>query len=106
MRRNPFEQIGQSYGPRPPRLRSRGRRMLILTIVVVVVVAYLYSTTVSYYVDSLWFGALGYASVFWTRLTLQVEVFCAVTIVTFIVLYGAYWALRPENLDELLVNAA
>ena len=102
MRRNPFERVGQPYGQTPPRLRSRGRRILILTIVVVVVVAYLCSTTVSYYVDSLWFGALGYASVFWTRLTLQVAVFCAFAIVTFIVLYGAYWALRPEHLEELL----
>jgi uncharacterized membrane protein (UPF0182 family) len=66
------------------------------------VVAYLCSTTVSYYVDSLWFGVLGYASVFWTRLALQVAVFCAFAVVTFIVLYGAYWALRPEHLDELL----
>jgi hypothetical protein len=102
MRRNPFERVGHPDGPRPPRLRSRGRRTLILTIVVVAVVAYLCSTTVSYYVDSLWFGALGYASVFWTRLGLQVAVFCASSVVTFIVLYGAYSALRPERLDELL----
>lgn len=76
--------------------------MLMLTIVVVAVLAYLCSTTVSYYVDSLWFGALGYASVFWTRLALRVAVFCAFAVVTFIVLYGAYWALRPEHLGELL----
>jgi hypothetical protein len=102
MRRNPFERVGHPDGPRPPRLRSGGRRTLILTIVVVAVVAYVCSTTVSYYVDSLWFGALGYASVFWTRLALQVAVFCAFAVVTFIVLYGAYSALRPEDLDELL----
>jgi uncharacterized protein len=75
--------------------------MLLLAIVVVVVVAYLCSTTVSYYVDSLWFGALGYASVFWTRLALGAAVFCAFAVITFIVLYGAYWALRPEQLGEL-----
>ncbi|HEY1891157.1 MAG TPA: UPF0182 family protein [Steroidobacteraceae bacterium] len=102
MRRNPFERVGQPYGPRPPRLRSGSRRVLILTIVAIVVVAYLCSTTVSYYVDSLWFGALGYASVFWTRLGLEISVFCAFSIASFIVLYGAYWALRPEDFDELL----
>lgn len=75
--------------------------MLLLTIVVVAVVAYLCSTSVSYYVDYLWFGALGYASVFWTRLALRAAVFCAFAVVTFIVLYGAYWALRPEHLGEL-----
>ena len=73
----------------------------MLTIVVVAIVAYLCSTTVSYYVDSLWFHALGYGSVFWTRLDLRVAVFCAFAVVTFFVLYGAYWALRPERLGEL-----
>jgi uncharacterized membrane protein (UPF0182 family) len=102
MRGNPFERVRRPYDPRRPRPRSRGQRMLILTIVVVAVVAYLGSTTVSYYVDFLWFGALGYASVFWTRLALQGAVFCAFAVVTFIVLFGAYWALRPERLDELL----
>jgi hypothetical protein len=74
----------------------------MLTIVVVAIVAYLCSTTVSYYVDSLWFRALGYGSVFWTRLDLRAAVFCAFAVVTFFVLYGAYWALRPERLGELL----
>jgi hypothetical protein len=73
----------------------------MLTIVVVVVVAYLCSTTISYYVDSLWFGALGYASVFWMRLDLRIAVFCAFAVVTFIVLYGAYWTLRPQHFGEL-----
>jgi hypothetical protein len=73
----------------------------MLTIVVVAIVAYLCSTTVSYYVDSLWFRALGYGSVFWTRIDLRVAVFCAFAVVTFFVLYGAYWALRPERLGEL-----
>ena len=68
---------------------------------VVAVAAYLCSTIVSYYVDSLWFGALGYASVFWTRFNLRVAVFCAFSVVTFTVLYGAYRALRPEHLGEL-----
>ena len=56
--------------------------MLLLTIVAAAVVAYLCSTPVSYYVDFLWFGALGYASVFWTRLALQGAVFCAFAVVT------------------------
>lgn len=97
MRSNPFEWVGRPYGPRPPSPRSRRRRTLILTIVVVAIVAYLFSTTVSYYVDSLWFGALGYAAVFWTQLALQVAVFCAFAVVSFVVLYGAYWAFGPSS---------
>ncbi|MGH8291179.1 MAG: UPF0182 family protein [Steroidobacteraceae bacterium] len=101
MRSDPFERIGNPHGPKPPRPRSRGRRHLILTIAVLAVLAYICSTVVSYYVDSLWFGALGYASVFWTRLDLQLSVYCAFAAVTFIALYGAYWALRPERLEQL-----
>ncbi|MGH8229369.1 MAG: UPF0182 family protein, partial [Steroidobacteraceae bacterium] len=95
---------GGPQGPkRPPGpRRPRGPQILILIIAALAVLAYLGSTTISYYVDSLWFGALGYAAVFWTRLDIQVAIFCAFAVATFIVLYGAFWVLRPANLDQLL----
>jgi uncharacterized protein len=102
MRGDPLERTGNPYRARPTGPRPRGSRALILTVGAVAVLAYLCSTTVSYFVDSLWFGALGYLSVFWTGLDLKVAVFCAFAVITFAVLYGAYWALRPQRLDELL----
>lgn len=60
------------------------------------------STVLSYYVDALWFDSLGYASVFWTRLNLQAGIFATCALVTFIVVYGAFRALKPARFGELV----
>jgi uncharacterized protein len=83
-----------------PRRRRRGS--LIVALVALIIVAYGAAAAVSYYVDSLWFESLGYLSVFWTRLDLQIAIFTAFAVVTFAVLYGAFRALRPRQLGELL----
>ncbi len=98
MRRDPYGEKGILNGPRRP----RSSQILIAVIVAVAAVAYAGSATISYYVDSLWFASLGYASVFWTRLDLQAWIFCAFALATFVALYGAFLALRPPRLDELL----
>ncbi len=82
--------------------RRRRRPNLILAIVALIIVAYGVSATVSYYVDSLWFDSLGYSSVFWTRVDLQIAIFTGFAIVTFLVLYGAFLALRPRHLGDAL----
>jgi len=53
------------------------------------------STAASYYVDALWFESLGFASVFWTRISLQAATFGAFALVTFLVVYGVFRALKP-----------
>ncbi|HEY7285829.1 MAG TPA: UPF0182 family protein [Vicinamibacterales bacterium] len=58
-------------------------------------------TMVSYYVDALWFDALGYADVFWKTLRIQSQIFTIFGAVTFVVLYGSFLALKPERLGEL-----
>jgi uncharacterized membrane protein (UPF0182 family) len=58
-------------------------------------------TVLSYYIESLWFDSLGYIEVFWTTLRVQAAVFSAFAAVTFLVLYGAYVALKPPRLGEL-----
>jgi uncharacterized protein len=83
------------------RRRRRGHPSLIIAVLALLIIAWASSTTVSYYVASLWFGTLGYASVFWSRLDLQIGVFAAFAVVTFIVLYGAFRALEPRQLGEL-----
>ncbi len=104
MRGDPYDGTNILHGPRRPGRprRPRSPQVLIVAVVVLALVAYGASTTISYYVDSLWFASLGYASVFWTRLDLQVEIFCAFAIATFVALYGAFLALRPARLDELI----
>lgn len=107
MKGDPFERWSPAFGARPRQRppqgpRPRGPQRLIAVLAILAVLGYLGSTTITYYVDALWFGALGYASVFWTRLDLKVAVFCTFAAATFALLYGAYWALKPRHLDELL----
>src|SRR5713101_4307936 len=58
-------------------------------------------TALSYYVDVLWFGSLGYRDVFWKMLGLQWGIFAAFTAVTFLVLYGSFLALKRAHLPDL-----
>src|SRR5258708_30278403 len=82
----------------PTRPRGRGAGMLLLVLLVGLWAAA--SSAVSYYVDSLWFASLGYEAVFWKSLNIQGLVFSAFAGITFVVLYGAFLALKPARFGE------
>lgn len=84
--------------PRPPQRRNRG---VLLLVAVLAAIMFGGGTALSYYVESLWFDSLGYVDVFWTTLNVQAAVFSVFAAVTFLVLYGAYVALKPSRLGEL-----
>ena len=76
------------------RQRQRPRRRLFLIIFAVLAVIFFSSRTVlSYYVDALWFGSLGYAEVFRKTISLQWLVFAVFFAATFFVVYGWFLAL-------------
>jgi len=77
----------------------------ILLLAVLVSVVLVGGWGLSYYVDALWFESLGYKSVFLTRLALQVAAFAGFALVTFLVLYGAFLALKLAGLDQLVGSA-
>src|SRR5258708_34661386 len=85
-------------GARPR--RGRVARFALLAALGVVVVGG--STAASYYVDALWFESLGLASVFWTRLTLRAAVFGAFVVLTFLIVYGVFRALKPDRVGALM----
>ena len=72
----------------------RRRRLFFLILAVLAVVVFFGRTALSYYVEALWFGSLGYRDVFRTTLSLQWAVFAAFTAVTFLILYGWFLAVR------------
>src|ERR1700730_17423624 len=80
--------------------RGQVARFALLAVLGVVVLGG--STAASYYVDALWFESLGLASVFWTRLSLQAATFGAFALVTFLVVYGVFRALKPNPLGQLI----
>jgi uncharacterized membrane protein (UPF0182 family) len=81
----------------PPRRRSLF--LLLLAIFLVVILGS--RTALSYYVDSLWFGSLGYGEVFRRTLSLQWAVFAAFFAVTFLFIYGWILALRRAHQADL-----
>src|SRR5215218_7381422 len=85
----------------PPRGR-RPRRFGLLAFLLGCLLLFVGGGTVlSYYVDALWFGSLGYSAVFWRTLSLQTAIFALTAVVTFAVLFGAFVALKPAGFGEL-----
>ena len=58
-------------------------------------------TALSYWVDLLWFSALGYPQVYWKTLCLQMGVFGVFSALTFAVLYGTFLALKQAHRSDL-----
>jgi len=83
---------------RPPRRSSR-----ILFVLIVLIVAALLgsSSALSWYVDSLWFGGLGYRAVFWKSWSLGWIVFATFFAATFLLLYGWFLALWQMHQPDL-----
>ena len=85
-----------------PRTHPPRRRRLLLLIAVLVAIVFSGRTALSYYVDVLWFGSLGYGDVFWKTLSLQWGIFAAFCIaLTFLLLYGSFLALKRAHLPDL-----
>jgi uncharacterized membrane protein (UPF0182 family) len=76
-------------------LARRRRRLPLIALLVIVIAIFVGGRTwLSYYVDSLWFGSLGYSDVFWKTLRLESTVFIVFFAATFLILYGSFQAMR------------
>jgi uncharacterized membrane protein (UPF0182 family) len=73
----------------------------LLVIAIVVFLLLSSRTALSYYVELLWFGSLGFADVFRKTLRLQYGVFAVFSVVTFVILYGWFLALRRAYQPDL-----
>src|SRR6202142_4138266 len=79
---------------------SRGR--IFLAVVLLGVLLFSSRTALSYYVQLLWFGSLGYEALFRKTLSLQWEVFGGFSAATFVILYGWFLILRRAYQADLL----
>ena len=87
---------------RPKLKQPLGRPAKILLLVVLLsVILFGGQTVLSYWVDLLWFRSLGYGDVFWTTWRLQCGIFAIFAVVTFLILYGAFVALKRAHQANL-----
>src|SRR5438445_9307364 len=86
-----------------PRIQSprRRRRVFIRIVAVLAVVFFGGRAALSYYVDVLWFGSLGYRDVLLKTLSLQWGIFTAFAVATFFILFGSFLALKRAHLPDL-----
>ncbi|MGA2358519.1 MAG: UPF0182 family protein [Terriglobales bacterium] len=85
----------------PPTHPPRRRRRFLLILAVLAGIFFGGRTALSYYVNVLWFGSLGYGDVFWKTLSLQWVIFAVFTAATFLILYGSFLALKQAHLPDL-----
>jgi len=83
--------------PHVPKLRRR----LIVILIVIAAIVFGGKAALSYWVDLLWFRSLGYSDVFWTTWRLEWGVFAIFSIATFVLLYGAFLALKRASQSSL-----
>jgi uncharacterized protein len=79
----------------------RRRRRLLLILVALAVIFFAARSALSYCVEVLWFGSLGYADVFWKTFGLQWGIFLAFVAATFVILFGTFLALKRAHLPDL-----
>ncbi|HEU5335812.1 MAG TPA: UPF0182 family protein, partial [Terriglobales bacterium] len=89
---------------RPARPSRRRPGWLLILIVAIVILLFGARTWLSYYVDALWFGSLGYGDVFWKTLSIEAVVFLAFAAATFIILYGSFLLLQRAYLSDLPIG--
>ena len=79
----------------------RRRRRFFLMVAILAGIFFASRTSLSYYVDVLWFESLGYRDVFWKTLSLQWVIFAAFAAATFLVLFGSFLVLKRAHLPDL-----
>jgi uncharacterized membrane protein (UPF0182 family) len=84
-----------------PNRTRRPKRLIFVFLAVIVAALIGSSTALSWYVDSLWFGTLGYGSVFWKGWGLGWCVFVVFFAATFVLLYGWFLALWQMHQPDL-----
>lgn len=72
----------------------RRRRWLWLVLIAIVLLLFIASRGLSIYLSALWFGSLGYSSVYWYIFKLKIELFVIFFVVTTGLLRGAFWLIE------------
>ena len=75
---------------------------IFLTLILMTTIGLLFSKTVVHILtESWWFDAVGFAEVFWTRITWQILVWVGTFAFCFLFLWGNYWLAMRLSRDRL-----
>jgi hypothetical protein len=84
---------------RPPQYQQpfdlRPARGFLLRVGILIILLIAAFQSISFYVERLWFGSLGFESVYWYRLQAQAYVFLAFTVVTALALWILFRLVMP-----------
>ncbi|HYE65352.1 MAG TPA: UPF0182 family protein [Pyrinomonadaceae bacterium] len=86
----PVDPDDQIIDLEPPK-RRRWRRWVILAAVALVIAFF---SALSIYIETLWFGSLGYTAVYWYTFRLKLALFAIFLLSTVIILRSAFWLLE------------
>src|SRR6266705_1160742 len=86
----PFDTEGEIIDVGAPRSRRRGRWRWFVAIAIIILL-FLSSRALSIYLSALWFGSLGYASVYWYMFKLKIELFVAFFVLTAVIVRAGLW---------------
>jgi len=81
--------------------QQRPRLAVYLFLAVIILIFIGGRTAISYWVDLLWFRSLGFATVFWKSFGLEWGTFAVFAALTFLILFGAFLALRHSHAGDL-----
>jgi uncharacterized membrane protein (UPF0182 family) len=85
----PFDRDGEIIDVSPT--KPKRRRWKWLLVVAVVLLLFVASRALSIYISALWFGSLGYSSVFWFIFRAKLELFLIFLLATTAILRGGFW---------------
>src|ERR1051326_4504877 len=89
----PFDSGGEIIDVGPRRAR-RGRRWWCLLVAAAAAIFLFSSRALSISVSALWFGSLGYSSVYWYMFRLKIELFVIFFLLTVFILRAALWLIE------------
>src|SRR5579883_2302423 len=83
------------YHSNPPDLRSA--RTFVIRLAIALAVLFAAFQSISFYVESLWYSSLGFASIYWYRIRAQSTLFLGVSIVSALVLWLIFRLVTPPS---------
>ncbi|WP_263384438.1 UPF0182 family membrane protein [Granulicella arctica] len=79
---------------------NRGRRLLVVAVILFALWIVI-RIALAGWVDLLWFESLGYGAAFWKTFVIESSVFLFSSIITFLILYGAFFIIRRSHQADL-----